>query len=135
MPASLFTVTLPRTNVEFSFQYIRHDSYIYLQDTGNSILTSTVSASVSSLVQFTANDLFLSHINAEIPYKYFAYEEETVCKDPGRVKYTLFDKKLEIAIQGDMSYFIPITMSAFTDIPSVNPVYTRPPPGPRKTTD
>jgi hypothetical protein len=131
MPASRFTLTLPQTSVIYQFTIITNPDYIYLQESGNSILTSgPVNA---GLGQFTANSAFLTAINAEVPYTFFAYEND--CIDPTLASYTILNNSLRFSISGPAPaiYTIPVVVSSLTPIPSLIPKYTVIPPSPRRS--
>jgi hypothetical protein len=129
MPASRFTLTLPHTAVTYNFTIIAHPGYVYLQETGKSILTSGPG---DGLGQFTATAAFLTAINAEVPYTYFAYEND--CTDPKLATYTILNNSLRFSISGlhPATYTFPVSVSSQTPIPSLIPKYTVIPPSPRK---
>ena len=129
MPASRFTLTLPHTNVTYKFTIIAHPGYVYLQESGNSILSSGPG---DGLGQFTATSGFLAAVNAEVPHTYFAYEND--CTDPTKAAYTILNNALRFSISGPepASYTIPVYVSGQTPIPSLIPKYMVIPPSPRK---
>jgi hypothetical protein len=129
MPASRFTLTLPQTNITYQFTLLTNPDYVYLQESDGSILTSGPG---DGLGQFTANSAFLSAINAEVPFTYFAYEND--CTDPTLVTYTILNNSLRFSISGTnpATYTFPVSVSGLTPIPSLIPKYTVIPPSPRK---
>jgi hypothetical protein len=129
MPAARFTLTLPQTSVTYKFTIITNPDYVYLQESGGSILTSGPG---DGLGQFTATAAFLTAINAEVPYTYFAYEND--CTDPKLATYTILNNSLRFSISGSApaTYTFPVSVSSQIPIPSLIPKYTVIPPSPRK---
>lgn len=130
MPASRFTLTLPQTAVIFSFTIITNPDYVYLQESGNSILTSGPG---DGLGQFTATAAFLTAINAEVPFTFFAYEND--CTDPKLATYTILNNSLRFSISGPdaATYTFPVSVSALIPIPALIPQYIAIPPSPRRS--
>jgi hypothetical protein len=128
MPASTFTLTLPHTSVSYSFTLITQPEYAYIQDPIGSILTSK---SFGEDVEFTANVFFLAAINAEVPYTFFAYENN--CTDPANATYRLLlsSKQLIVSVAGDMDYYIPVVMTELKPIASLVSTHMTVPAGPR----
>ena len=132
MPASTFTLTLPHTARTYIFQYITAPDYVYLQEAGGSILTSGPVSEGGGIGQFTANSAFLTAINEEVPFTYFAYEND--CTDPKLANYTILMNSIQFRITGSIldTYTIPVSITNLMPISPLIPKYSATPPGPRR---